>query len=138
MMWPLYLGPQQQLEPSGKGSGLWADPEPRVDVKDVSFIDVKAHSGSWPAAAAVVRCPRSNPCRGLRFEDVSLDANVFGKGRAYVCDHRDAAFGVVAGERAPDAADVAARRRVLSSLSTNLSSLFTTNPLVGGNLINVG
>ena len=103
MMWPLYLGPQQQTEPSGKGSGLWADPEPRVDVKDVSFIDVKAHSGSWPAAAAVVRCSRSNPCRGLRFEDVSLDANVFGKGRAYVCDHRDAAFGVVAGERAPDA-----------------------------------
>ena len=108
MMWPLYLGPQQQLEPSGKGSGLWADPEPRVDVKDVSFIDVKAHSGSWPAAAAVVRCSRSNPCRGLRFEDVSLDANVFGKGRAYVCDHRDAAFGVVAGERAPDAADCVA------------------------------
>ena len=90
---------QQQTEPGGKGSGLWADPEPRVDVKDVSFIDVKAHSGSWPAAAAVVRCPRSNPCRGLRFEDVALDANVFGKGRAYVCDHRDAAFGVVAGER---------------------------------------
>ena len=108
MMWPLYLGPQQQLEPSGKGSGLWADPEPRVDVKDVSFIDVKAHSGSWPAAAAVVRCPRSNPCSGLVFEDVSLDANVFGKGRAYVCDHRDAAFGVVAGERAPDAADCVA------------------------------
>ena len=108
MMWPLYLGPQQQTEPGGKGSGLWADPEPRVDVKDVSFIDVKAHSGSWPAAAAVVRCPRSNPCRGLRFEDVSLDANVFGKGRAYVCDHRDAAFGVVAGERAPDAADCVA------------------------------
>ena len=108
MMWPLYLGPQQQTEPDGKGSGLWADPEPRVDVKDVSFIDVKAHSGSWPDAAAVVRCPRSNPCRGLRFEDVSLDANVFGKGRAYVCDHRDAAFGVVAGERAPDAADCVA------------------------------
>ena len=108
MMWPLYLGPQQQTEPDGKGSGLWADPEPRVDVKDVSFIDVKAHSGSWPAAAAVVRCSRSNPCRGLRFEDVSLDANVFGKGRAYVCDHRDAAFGIVAGERAPDAADCVA------------------------------
>ena len=35
MMWPLYLGPQQQLEPSGKGSGLWADPEPRVDVRDL-------------------------------------------------------------------------------------------------------
>ena len=36
-------------------------------------------------------------------ERVCVDANVFGKGRAYVCDHRDAAFGVVAGERMPDA-----------------------------------
>ena len=42
---------------------------------------------------------------------MSLDARVFGKGRAYVRDHRDAAFGVVAGERAPDAARASRRRR---------------------------
>ena len=98
------------------------DGSPNVEFYDDAGLykawlrDYASRSGSRKGGSATVLQQRSSgggvsrgsKGRGLRFEDVSLDANVFGKGRAYVCDHRDAAFGVVAGERAPDAADCVA------------------------------
>ena len=112
MEWPLFVGTQQQLEPDGSGSGIWADTEPRVTVRDVVFSDVKAHGGTWPMSAAVVRCNASNPCTGLLFDDVVIDADLFTTGRKYVCDGPNDARGAVAGANDPDpAACVAATAR---------------------------
>ena len=74
-------------------------------MRNIRFVDVKSHGGEWPASAALVRCNASNPCRGLVFQDVVLDADAFVTGRKYVCDDRDAAAGVATGDNAPDPRD---------------------------------
>lgn len=108
MEWPLFLGTQQQLEPDGSGSGIWAQTEPRVAVSGVTFSDVKAHGGTWPMSAAVVRCNASKPCADLVFDDVVIDADVFATGRKYVCDGPDDAAGAVGDGNDPDPSDCVA------------------------------
>jgi len=102
MEWPLFVGTQQQLEPDGSGSGIWAATEPRVDVRGVTFKDVKAHGGTWPMSAGVVRCNATNPCAGLVFEDVVLDADAYVRGRRYVCDIKRGAGGTSDDASDPD------------------------------------
>lgn len=111
MAWPIYIGTQQQLEPDGTGSGVWAPTEPRVTVTNLTLDDVKAHGGEWPMAAAVLRCNATNPCTGLFFKDVVLDADLFAAGQKYVCDDDRDAFGTTAGKIVPDASPCLAAAR---------------------------
>ena len=103
MMWPIFVGTQQQLEPDGSGSGIWAPTEPRVTIDGLTLRRVKAHGGVWPMSAAVIRCNATNPCTNLVFDDVVIDADLFGTGRKWICDDGQSAFGQVHGDADPDA-----------------------------------
>ncbi|KAJ1447448.1 pectin lyase fold/virulence factor [Pelagophyceae sp. CCMP2097] len=102
MMWPVYIGPQQQLEPDGSGSGIWARTEPRVTVANITLRNVTAQGGVWPMSAGVLRCNASNPCTNVSFVDVDLRADVFTTGSKWICDDEIAAFGSANGHMQPD------------------------------------
>ena len=35
ILWPIYLGPQQQKEPDGTGDGIWPNTNPYVNISDI-------------------------------------------------------------------------------------------------------
>ena len=82
ILWPVYIGPQQQKEPDGGGDGIWPPPQPLVNITNILLQNVTSDSG-W-LNAGVLRCAESNPCR-----DITLD-NVHVSGWAssfYVCEN---------------------------------------------------
>ncbi|KAJ8599438.1 hypothetical protein CTAYLR_008002 [Chrysophaeum taylorii] len=102
-LWPVYIGVQQQLEPTGQGSGIWPAPDPRTTVVNITLDNVTATGGYWPEAAGVIRCNASNPCRGLHFYNVDIQADHFGAERAWICDDGPTAFGTIKGLVSPNA-----------------------------------
>eukprot|EP00632_Arachnochrysis_sp_CCMP2950_P003245 CAMPEP_0185702702 /NCGR_PEP_ID=MMETSP1164-20130828/12673_1 /TAXON_ID=1104430 /ORGANISM="Chrysoreinhardia sp, Strain CCMP2950" /LENGTH=616 /DNA_ID=CAMNT_0028369939 /DNA_START=48 /DNA_END=1898 /DNA_ORIENTATION=+ len=101
--WPVFIGTQQQLEPDGEGSGIWATTDPRCTVANVTLEAVTATGGTWPEGAGAIRCNASNPCTGIRLKDVVIEADRFLKGAAWVCDAANTAFGALEGSVVPDA-----------------------------------
>ena len=82
ILWPVYIGPQQQKEPDGGGDGIWPPPQPLVNITNILLQNVTSDNG-W-LNAGVLRCAESNPCR-----DITLD-NVHVSGWAssfYVCEN---------------------------------------------------
>ena len=82
ILWPIYIGPQQQKQPDGSGDGIWPPPQPLVNVTNIILQNVTS-DGGW-LNAGVLRCAASNPCRGFVFDNVTV------KGWAssfYVCEN---------------------------------------------------
>ena len=82
ILWPIYIGPQQQKEPDGGGDGIWPPPQPLVNVTNIILQNVTSDKG-W-LNAGVLRCAASNPCRGIIFDNVTV------KGWAssfYICEN---------------------------------------------------
>ncbi|KAJ8612226.1 hypothetical protein CTAYLR_002928 [Chrysophaeum taylorii] len=100
--WPVYIGPQQQEEPGGAGSGLWARTEPRCTIANITLRNVFAHGGVWPQSAAAIRCDPSNPCTGIVLENVSIRGH-FEDRRRWICDDHHTAFGSSSGLVTPHA-----------------------------------
>ena len=82
ILWPIYIGPQQQKEPNGGGDGIWPPPQPLVNVTNILLQNVTSDHG-W-LNAGVLRCAESNPCRGITLDSVHVSgwASSF-----YVCDN---------------------------------------------------
>ena len=70
ILWPIYIGPQQQKQPDGGGDGIWPPPQPLVNVTNIILQNVTS-DGGW-LNAGVLRCAASNPCRGIVFENVTV------------------------------------------------------------------
>lgn len=114
-LWPVSIGVQQQLEPDGSGSGIWPDPDPRTTVSNISLTRITATGGSWPEGAGVIRCNETNPCSGLTFTDVDIQADTFGYKPEWVCD--SPAFGSVRGTVTPDVSRCLSPRDPLNTSS---------------------
>ena len=82
ILWPVYIGPQQQKEPDGGGDGIWPPPQPLVNITNILLQNVTSHSG-W-LNAGVLRCAESNPCRGITLDNVHVSgwASTF-----YTCEN---------------------------------------------------
>ena len=82
ILWPIYIGPQQQKEPDGGGDGIWPPPQPLVNVTNILLQNVTSDNG-W-LNAGVLRCAESNPCRGITLDNVHVSgwASDF-----YVCEN---------------------------------------------------
>lgn len=98
--WPLYIGPQQQAEPGGVGSGLWAETEPYCSIANITLRNLYARDGIWPQAAAAVRCHPDNPCTGIVLENVSIDGT-FDSGDKWICDGKHTVYGTTKGRVTP-------------------------------------
>ena len=82
ILWPIYIGPQQQKQPDGGGDGIWPPPQPLVNVTSIVLQNVTS-DGGW-LNAGVLRCAESNPCKGISFDNVTVTgwASSF-----YVCEN---------------------------------------------------
>ena len=89
LMYPIYIGPQQQKEPDGTGDGFWPDTNPFVTIRNISILDITVDkSFSYPG---VIRCNISNPCTNLIFKNVSIKykKNRIGhKKNKYICSEK--------------------------------------------------
>ena len=82
ILWPIYIGPQQQKEPDGGGDGIWPPPQPLVNVTNILLQNVTSDNG-W-LNAGVLRCAESNPCRGIVFDNVHVSG---WDSEVYVCEN---------------------------------------------------
>ena len=89
MIWPIYIGPQQQIEPNGVGSGLWPKTEPNVEFGSIVLEDIRI-SGHWLNQPGVIRCNSTNPCTSgtnVSFINVDKSQATFARGSDYVCEY---------------------------------------------------
>ena len=70
----LYVGPQQQHEPDGKGPGCMLYPvekcptQPRITIENISFRNITSDSSTLN----VMRCNETNPCKNFMFDNVNI------------------------------------------------------------------
>ena len=82
ILWPIYIGPQQQKQPDGGGDGIWPPPQPLVNVTNILLQNVTSDDG-W-LNAGVLRCAKSNPCHGIILDNVHVSGWASG---FYVCEN---------------------------------------------------
>jgi len=74
--WGVYIGPQQMKEPSGDGPGCMVYPlqpcptQPLISITNITLRNVTSEGGYLPAG--IIRCNKTNPCTGFKFEDVTI------------------------------------------------------------------
>jgi len=103
MIWPVWLGTQQQLEPDGSGSGIWPTTDPRAIVVNITLKNVTAAGGTWPEAAAAIRFNSTNPATGIELTDVVIEADKFFRSDKWICDDDASAIGKISGNIVPEA-----------------------------------
>lgn len=86
VLWPIYLGPQQQKEPDGSGEGVWPEVNPYVTIRNVVLENIKMKN--IYGAAGVLRCGTSNPCEGISFRNVVVKSR-----NSYVCSEEGTLLG---------------------------------------------
>lgn len=91
ILYPIYIGPQQQKEPDGSGEGFWPDTNPFVTIRNISIINIEVEqSYSYPG---VIRCNISNPCTNIIFKNVSIKdkKNRIGRDKKnkYICSEKE-------------------------------------------------
>ena len=92
LLWPLYVGPQQQKEPDGAGEGVYDNPtEPRVTIRNISFIDITSKRSK--IRAGVLRCNASNPCREFNFKNVKIEGALSSFDGGFICDGKETVTG---------------------------------------------
>ena len=89
LLWPIYIGPQQQKEPDGTGDGLWPPVNPFVDIHTIYLenisIDMRTHYTKY----GVLRCDITNPCTNLQFKKVIIK----GGKKNYLCSENGSLVG---------------------------------------------
>tara|TARA_B100000886_G_scaffold336297_1_gene294798 strand:+ start:592 stop:1890 length:1299 start_codon:yes stop_codon:yes gene_type:complete len=89
ILWPIYIGPQQQKEPDGTGSGIWPPTNPFVEIQNIYLKNI--HITETIFEAGLLRCNISNPCKNIIFENVVVKGKI--KKNAYVCDKNNSVLG---------------------------------------------
>lgn len=87
LMYPIYIGPQQQKEPDGTGDGFWPATNPFVTIRNISLVNINIdNSYTYPG---VIRCNISNPCSNFIFKNVSIKKNRIGSNKnKYICSQK--------------------------------------------------
>mmetsp|Transcript_71846 Transcript_71846/g.203490 ORF Transcript_71846/g.203490 Transcript_71846/m.203490 type:complete len:503 (-) Transcript_71846:429-1937(-) len=87
ILWPIYIGPQQQKEPNGIGDGFWPETQPLITISDIFLRNITSTGGFLPHAG-ILRCNASNPCTNIVIEDVSVESRYSNDGLQldYVCE----------------------------------------------------
>ena len=73
ILWPVYIGPQQQSEPDGTGDGWWPATQPRVTLEAIQLRNISSEGGDLPHPG-ILRCNHSNPCRGFVLDAVTVES----------------------------------------------------------------
>jgi polygalacturonase len=84
ILWPIYLGPQQQKEPDGTGDGIWPNTNPYINISDIYFKNINVKNSK--INPGVLRCNSSNPCYNVQFQNVTVNNNENKKLNKYICD----------------------------------------------------
>lgn len=73
--WNIYIGPQQQKQPDGRGPGCMLYPlnkdcetQPLVTIANVTLRNIESHGGLLPAG--ILRCNETHPCTDIVFDNV--------------------------------------------------------------------
>jgi polygalacturonase len=82
VLWPIYIGPQQQKEPDGTGDGFWPNTNPNVNISNI-LIDNIYITGT-KIQAGLLRCNISNPCKNITLNNVVIRGNYLKN--PYFCD----------------------------------------------------
>jgi len=82
--WPIYVGPQQQLQPDGGGEGWWPNTVPEVTIRNVSIVDMVATGCLWGRAGAL-RGNVSNPHTHIDMTNVRVTG--WNASMDWVCEH---------------------------------------------------
>lgn len=80
IMWPIYIGPQQQKEPDGTGDGFWPDTNPFVKIRNVILKNIIVKD--LLVEPGILRCNLTNPCNNIIFKNLSI----YGLKKKYICD----------------------------------------------------
>lgn len=83
LRYPIYMGPQQQEEPDGRGDGWWPATNPLVSFRNISIFNATFENVIWPQAG-VLRCNASNPCLNIVLDRVSISG---WNATEWVCEH---------------------------------------------------
>jgi len=89
--WPIYIGPQQQKQPDGKGEGCMNYPledcptEALVDIENITLRNIQIKNSVNPYSG-VIRCNETNPCKGFVFDNVNVDV-IVKKNKGYICEN---------------------------------------------------
>lgn len=76
--WNIYIGPQQQAQPGGGGTGVncmvypfeHCDTQPLIDVQNITVRNLNSTGGFLPPG--IIRCNETNTCKDINFEDVNI------------------------------------------------------------------
>ena len=83
VLYPIYIGPQQQKEPDGSGDGFWPSINPYVSIKNISIINLYVNNSySYPG---VIRCDLNNPCSNLLFVNITITKELLNIRDKYIC-----------------------------------------------------
>lgn len=83
VLYPIYIGPQQQKEPDGSGDGFWPSINPYVSIKNISIINLYVNNSySYPG---VIRCDLNNPCSNLLFVNITITKELLNTRDKYIC-----------------------------------------------------
>lgn len=72
----IYIGPQQQEQPDGRGPGCMTYPlqkcetQPNIDIRNITLKNVTSVGGLL--SPGILRCNSTNPCTDINFIDVNL------------------------------------------------------------------
>jgi hypothetical protein len=91
LWWGIYIGPQQQKQPDGRGPGCMLYPcgdtchtEPKVTIRNITLHNVDIKDGIFPPG--VIRCNMTNPCTEFTFNNVKV-SNWFLPGDGFITEN---------------------------------------------------
>lgn len=73
----IYIGPQQQKQPDGRGPGCMTypfdkcDTQALIDIRNITLKNVESTGGLLPPG--VIRCNATNPCKDINLIDVKMN-----------------------------------------------------------------
>ena len=75
--WAIYIGPQQQKQPTGDGPGCMFYPfiaechtQPLINMFNITIRNLTSTGGLF--TPGIIRCNENNPCYGFKFENVHM------------------------------------------------------------------
>jgi polygalacturonase len=75
--WGIYIGPQQMMEPDGRGPGCMlyplmtsCDTNPTVPMRNITLRNIEGKGSLLPPG--ILRCNETNPCTDFTFDNVQL------------------------------------------------------------------
>ena len=89
LLWPIYIGPQQQKEPDGTGDGIWPPVNPYVDIQSIFLNNISIYTLNKPGSSGIIRCDSTNPCKNIILKNV----NIYNTNKQYICSSNHSILG---------------------------------------------